>query len=93
MRCVRCGLELPPGPYTRRDTCPGCAEAIHACVQCVFYAPGAYNDCREPQAERVLDKGAPNFCEYFRPNEAASPSGVDDRDAVRARLDALFKKS
>lgn len=92
MKCSRCGSELPSGPYSRRDTCPGCGTGLHACVQCCFYAPGHYNDCREPQAERVLDKERANFCDFFRPGSGAPAEGSDPKEAARAALDALFAK-
>ncbi len=91
MTCARCGAALPDGPVSRRDACPSCRADLHACVQCEFYAPGAYNDCREPQAERVIDKERSNFCDYFRPGGGA-PSPEAARLDAKARLDALFKK-
>jgi hypothetical protein len=91
--CARCGAALPAGPCGRRDTCASCGADLHACIQCDFYAPGAYNDCREPQADRVVDKERSNFCDYFRPATGAGPKGATSaRDEARARLDALFKK-
>ena len=94
MNCARCGGALPPGPYGRKDTCPGCGADLHACAQCRFYAPGHYNDCREPQAERVLDKEKSNFCDLFEPSAGeGTPAGEDSRAAAKARLDALFKKA
>ena len=91
--CAKCGSELSPGPYARKDTCPRCQAELHACVQCDFYTPGHYNDCREPQAERVLDSERANFCDYFRPTGGAnSRAEADEKAAVRARLDALFSK-
>jgi len=67
---------------------------LHACPQCRFYAPGQYNDCREPQAERVLDKEKANFCDFFDPSAGTgTPAGEDPRAAAKARLDALFKKA
>ena len=93
MSCARCGASLPPPPYSRRDSCPSCGTDLHACIQCAFYAPGAYNDCREPQAERVIDKETANFCDLFRIASGKSPTGVlDPKDEVRSRLEALFKK-
>ncbi len=93
MRCARCGREVEVASVSRRDTCPGCGADLRACVQCAFYCPGAYNDCREPQAERVLDKERANFCDYFRPASGAGAARAEDVKAqVRARLDALFKK-
>ena len=93
MRCTRCGREVEVAAVSRRDTCPGCGADLRACVQCAFYAPGAYNDCREPQAERVLDKERANFCDHFRPASGAGPARAEDVKArVEAQLDALFKK-
>ncbi|MHB8764751.1 MAG: hypothetical protein ACYDA8_10535 [Deferrisomatales bacterium] len=88
--CARCGGALSPGPYGRRDTCPACGAELRACVQCAFYAPGLHNDCRETQAERVLDKGRANFCDYFR--AVGRAPGPDPRAEAQAKLDALFRK-
>jgi len=49
----------------RREMCPHCGADLHACLNCRFYDPGAYNACREPQAERGLEKERANFCDYF----------------------------
>lgn len=92
MNCANCGATLPPPPWNRRDTCPGCGSDLHACVRCSFFAPGHYNNCREPQAERVLDPDKANFCDYFRPAEAGEAAGTDPRAEAKARLDALFRK-
>jgi hypothetical protein len=93
VRCARCGATLPPPPHSRRDACASCGADLHACFQCDFYAPGAYNDCREPQADRVTDKERANFCDFFRPAGGTPRAGSPDTGSeVRARLDALFKK-
>ena len=92
MRCARCGNEVGPGPFGRRDTCSTCGAELHACVQCDFYAPGQYNDCREPQAERVLDKERSNFCDFFRPSGKGPTSSVDPKEEARKKLEALFRK-
>jgi hypothetical protein len=57
----------------RRDTCPRCGVDLHSCRQCRFHDPRAYNECREPQAERVLDKERGNICDYFAPAEDGAP--------------------
>ena len=107
--CQACGTELDykPGDLVGRgDECPKCRVDLHACVHCVHYDPRAYNQCHEPQAERVDDRLKANFCEYFKirsapPGRGASGSnapgaataGPTDRTAAaRARLDSLFKK-
>jgi hypothetical protein len=91
--CAGCGAELGrPERVGRRDTCPRCGVDLHACRQCRFHEPGLANDCREPQAERVVDKARANFCDYFAPASAraASPAGSDD--PARAALEQLFRR-
>ena len=96
--CQACGadIDIKAGDIVGRgDTCPRCRADLHACVHCGHYDPKAYNQCHEPQAERVDDRVKANFCEYFsirttRPATAGT-AGVRASEA-RARLDALFKK-
>ncbi len=73
-----------------RDTCDGCGQDLHSCLHCAFYDPSAYNECREPNAERVSDRERANRCDYFAPGEGEG--GSADPAAARAALDALFKK-
>jgi len=56
---------------------------------CEFYSPGSYNDCRETQAERVADKSAPNYCEYFK---LKFPPQVQETSNNLKKLEDLFKK-
>jgi len=56
---------------------------------CEFYFPGSYNDCRETQAERVADKSAPNYCEYFK---LKFPPQVQETSNNLKKLEDLFKK-
>jgi hypothetical protein len=71
------------------------------CRNCAFYAAGAYNDCREPCAERVVDKERANFCEFFQlgapahgrgPKAAARGEIASPGGGARDALDALFRK-
>jgi hypothetical protein len=92
--CYFCGKELSlEGKVFRRDTCQHCGRDLHACVQCRFYDKAAHNQCREPQAEQVVDKDKANFCGYF---EFAGGAGGGEREAdarkSRRALDNLFKK-
>ena len=92
MTCAACGagpLQDQPG---RRDVCPSCGADLHSCIQCSFYTPGHYNDCREPQADRVLDRERSNFCDFFRPKAAGAGAPSTAKGEARARLDALFSK-
>ncbi len=93
-RCHACRGEIRiDRTVGRQETCPRCGADLHVCLNCSFCSPGAYNDCREPQAERVVDKRQSNFCDFFvfaddggRKEEAAK------KEDSRSRLDALFKK-
>jgi hypothetical protein len=79
-------------PVGRRETCPFCGTDLHACLNCAFHETTAYNECREPQAERVIDKGRSNFCDFFVFRDAGA---VDQEQgpvsSAKARLDSLFK--
>ena len=89
--CWSCGQALGPLEYGRQDSCPKCGRDTRVCKGCIHYERGANNDCREPQAERVVDKEKSNFCDYFKPSAGAG-SGAQARDAMKAAAEALFKK-
>ncbi len=57
----------------------------------MFYERQAANECREPNADRVLDKEVGNFCEYFSFTESRQQQTATTNNA-RAQLEALFKK-
>ena len=91
--CHSCKKEIPSDLFIgRQSSCPSCRSDLHVCLNCSFYESGAYNDCRESQAERVLDKNRSNFCDYFRYRES-SAGGDTAPDDVRNKLEALFKQS
>jgi len=93
MNCFHCGREIEfKDRVGFRDECPHCDRPLHVCLNCGFYDPAYNNQCRETQAERVVDKNRANFCEYFRPLAAAGAKPVSPADSGRAKLDALFKK-
>jgi hypothetical protein len=94
--CFRCGASLSwEQRVGRRETCTGCGADAHVCKNCDFYSSGAHNDCREPNAERVVDKERSNFCEYFALAPAGRGATVRPKAgeaATRQALDALFRK-
>ncbi|MGH7932788.1 MAG: hypothetical protein ACREQN_06410 [Candidatus Binataceae bacterium] len=93
MNCWHCGREVEVKERVGfREYCPGCDRALHACRNCGFYDPAYNNQCRETQAERVVDKERANFCEYFSPNKASAVKKPVIVAAAHNRLDALFKK-
>ena len=90
MQCRSCRKEVNVGGRVGfRDECPHCGADLHSCRHCRLHDSGAYNECREPAAERVSDRERANRCEYFQP---AAGAGVSSPDDARAKLEALFKK-
>jgi len=93
-RCHVCLKELEIKlPVGRQELCLFCQSDLHCCLNCTFYVMGTYNSCREPQAERVIDKSRSNFCGYFVFGNTA-PEGLeaDQRETAKAKLEALFKR-
>jgi hypothetical protein len=78
----------------RTETCPLCDADLHCCLNCRHYDRSSYNQCREHQAERVLDKDRSNFCDFFSFKETAgaAASGFSGQRKKANPLDALFKK-
>jgi len=92
MNCFHCGRAIEVKERVGfRDECPQCERPLHVCRNCGFYEPGLNNDCRETQAERVVEKDRANFCEYFAPSGTAHAQ-LSSAVAARANLEALFKK-
>ena len=93
LKCFSCGnLIALSGLPGRRDECAKCHADLHCCRNCKFYDRSAYNECREPSADRVQEKDRANFCDYFLPGDPAGPSADDAAAKLRAAAEALFKK-
>jgi hypothetical protein len=92
--CHACQKTLDIGDRVgRREACPFCGRDLHVCLNCRFYAPGAYNDCRETQAERVVEKDRSNFCDFFAFRDGQPQPGTETGTAApKDRLESLFKK-
>jgi hypothetical protein len=91
-KCVFCGQEVDDNNgIGRRDECVKCSGDLHCCLQCIFHDPAYHNQCRETQAEMVVEKDRSNFCGYFQ-------FGRDEQEQtstkfkVKASLEKLFKK-
>jgi hypothetical protein len=93
--CHRCAQDIGGAERIgRRDTCLHCGADLHCCLNCTFYDSAYHNQCREPQAERQVDKLAGNFCEYFSFRIGRrSPADTAQKESARARLAALFGKN
>jgi hypothetical protein len=88
--CLK-ALEIKT-PMGWQELCVFCGYDLRCCLNCTFHARGAYNDCREPQAERVVEKGRSNFCDYFVFREAASNlKEKAAKESAKTKLESLFK--
>lgn len=93
MNCFHCARDLTTRERVGfRDRCPACDRPVHACLNCDFYDPAYNNQCRETQADRVVDKDRANFCEYFAQRRSGVAKTAARAGDARANLDALFKK-
>jgi len=92
IRCSFCDKEIEvTGTITRSDACPHCGRDLRCCVQCKFYDPGSYNECKEVSAERVVDKERANFCDYFI-IKGARENVTGKAAMAKQSLENLFKK-
>jgi hypothetical protein len=92
LTCFQCGkVTAVSGIVGRRDDCPQCRADLHVCKNCEFYDAKSYNECKEPQADRVVEKERANFCDHFalRAGGAQKDKAAD----LRAAAEALFKKN
>src|SRR4051812_2326680 len=85
--CWNCGGPLTALDYGRQDTCPKCGRDTRTCRGCVHHDRSLNNECRETQAERVLEKERSNFCDYFKPSSGPG-AGAQARDAMKSAAEA-----
>lgn len=93
MNCYSCATPLDlraDQKIMRTDDCPHCGADMHACKMCIHYDVGAYNECREPMAERIVEKEKANYCDFFKLG-AGGNQGQDNDELLDAAA-ALFKK-
>jgi hypothetical protein len=89
--CWRCGAPLDARLRVgRRDACLQCGADLHCCRNCRFHDRTMHNECREPQAERQVDKERGNFCDWFALGRSGA-AGHGKAAAARAKLDAMFQ--
>ena len=80
-------------PLRRLDICKVCNAELHVCKMCVEYDTSYAKHCKEPTAEEVRKKDEANFCDHFKPKEAAyKPRDLDEITRAKSALDDLFKK-
>ncbi len=92
-KCYKCNAELVIESHaniSRSEECHKCFANIRCCMMCSFYDTNAYNECREPMADRILEKEKANFCDYYQFGNS-SDQNVIKEDAL-TKANALFKK-
>jgi hypothetical protein len=90
--CFSCGEGVLNPKVGRRDACTACGADLHVCKNCMHYDERAYNECREPQADRVLEKTRSNFCDYFSFRSGGDrPKGGSSKEDRIKKLDDIFK--
>lgn len=93
VRCYKCQYEHElPAIISRQETCYKCHSDLRCCKMCIYYDTTAYNDCRENQAERVVEKEKSNFCSYFvLKDNINSPDPKKIKEDALAKAKSLFK--
>lgn len=89
VKCFSCSKVSTHERVSFRAECE-CGEDLHVCLNCRFYDQSSYNECREPTADRVSAKDRSNLCEFFEASTSGD-SGVDEKKALKAAAEALFK--
>ncbi len=92
LKCFSChkDLELQAmQKITKNEECPYCYASIHSCKMCGFHDPSAYNECRESNAERIVEKDKANYCDYFTLSTAKNSSSA--KEDLLAKASSLFK--
>ncbi len=88
--CWNCGTTI--SAFGRQESCDKCGKDTRACRNCRQWDPRSNNECREEQAQRIVEKEKGNFCEWFQPRDGAGGSQAVTRDQLKSAADALFKK-
>ena len=94
MHCSLCKTAVPLAAGERigfRDECSRCSADLHTCHNCTHHDASAYNECREPNSERVSNRERANRCDYFSPSLQEGGSDRTRKQALSA-LGDIFKK-
>jgi hypothetical protein len=90
-RCTRCG-HLENVDVGALSVCGNCGVALHACIHCESFDPGARFECRETIPARVSPKDARNDCTRFAPRRTVEKeTGSTAPTSARKAFDDLFK--
>ena len=89
--CFKCQnpLELV-FPISRSAECDKCKTDIRCCYNCMFYDKSVYNECKETQSTRILEKERSNLCDYFK-FKTTTTSIQSEKEKLKEQAEALFK--
>ena len=93
INCYACSAELDlrlNEDVPRSEECPKCYASLRCCKMCHFYDTQSYNECREPTAERIVDKEKANFCDHFQIGDKNQKEQT--KSSALSAAEALFKK-
>lgn len=88
--CFSCKTITETERVGFREECEKCGADLHVCKNCEFYDETAYNECKEPSADRIVEKERSNLCDFFSPSGTAGGS-ENKKDDLMAAAEALFK--
>jgi hypothetical protein len=91
-RCARCG-SVEGMDVGSASVCAKCGVALHACIQCGSFDPGARFECRETIPARVSPKDEVNACTLFAPRVQVEREtrSTPAPSSARKAFDDLFK--
>ena len=94
-RCARCG-NIESLEILSLSKCGKCGIALHACIHCVSFDPGAVYDCQQKIPKRVSPKDGANDCALFAPRvqverETGSTPAAAGPNSAKKAFDDLFK--
>ncbi len=90
--CFKCQEELmlsKGSALGRHEECPKCFANLRCCNMCQFFDKTAYNECREPMANRIIEKEKANFCDYFKVGSSGDQG--QEKDSLLNAANSLFK--
>ena len=91
--CYKCGflLTFPSDTVGFKEECQKCHSDVHCCKACKFYDANSYNECKEPVADRIVDKEKSNFCDYYK-FSGNHTANSNSKENTFNKLNDLFKR-
>ena len=92
IQCFNCEEQLnltANSKVLKNDECPSCYADLHSCKMCNFYDIKSYNECRETNADRIVEKEKSNYCDYFTLGD--HKRSQDSNSDTLSAANSLFK--